>query len=238
MQIHVGTSGWNYPHWKEVFYPRELKSKDWLSFYSQRFDTLELNVTFYRGVKAETFEKWRTTVPAGFLFSMKMSRFITHIRRLKVEAESISRFLRGAEALGDKMGVILVQLPPSLEFDQSSMRSFLALLDPRFRYTIEARHKSFVSDTLFSLLREHNIAWCISETGGRFPYAEELTADFVYMRLHGRESLYTSNYSDGELSGIRDKLVGWGRDCYVYFDNDVSGFAALNAGTLKRMAEG
>ena len=111
MNIHVGTSGWNYPHWKGVFYPEGLKPKDWLAFYGQRLDTLELNVTFYREAKATTFEKWRQTAPGGFLFSVKMSRFITHIRRLKVERGSVERFLGNASVLADKLGVILIQLP-------------------------------------------------------------------------------------------------------------------------------
>lgn len=237
MRIHVGTSGWNYPHWKGVFYPEGLKSKDWLSFYGQHFDTLELNVTFYREVKADTFRKWRDTAPAGFLFSVKMSRFITHIKRLKVEAASVRRFLEGVEALGDSLGVILIQLPPSLPFDEESIRRFLGLLDGRFRYTIEARHTSFVNDAFFSLLAERNMAWCISETAGRYPYAEALTANFVYLRLHGREQLYASSYRDDELSGIKEKLLAWGREGYVYFDNDASGFAPANAATLRTMLE-
>jgi uncharacterized protein YecE (DUF72 family) len=236
--IHIGTSGWNYFHWKGVFYPPDLKSKDWLSFYGEHFDTLELNVTFYRGVKAETFEKWRALVPPGFLFSMKMSRFITHIKRLKVEAESVSRFMKGAALLGDKAGVFLIQLPPSLEYHEETVSSFLTLLNPRFRYTVEARNKSFLNDAFFSLLKERNCAWCISESAGRFPYAEVLTADFVYMRLHGRENLYTSNYSEEELFAIKKKLIQWGKECYVYFDNDAKGFAALNAASLKKMVEG
>lgn len=238
MRVRVGTSGWNYPHWKGVFYPDGLKSGEWLSFYARRFDTIELNVTFYRQPKQEVFRKWRDTVPAGFLFSMKMSRFITHIKRLRVGAASIERFMEGAEALGEALGVILIQLPPGLEFDRKTVTGFLALLDGRFRYAIEARNPGFVNEEFFSLLKERNVAWCISESAGRYPYVEAVTADFVYLRLHGRESLYASSYRDDELSGIREKLLCWGKDAYAYFDNDAQGFAALNAATLKGMVEG
>jgi uncharacterized protein YecE (DUF72 family) len=236
-RIHIGTSGWNFPHWKGPFYPPTLKPPDWLSFYSQRFDTLELNVTFYRQPKVDVFRKWRDTVSPGFLFSMKMSRFITHIKRLKVDASSMERFFEGAAALGDALGVILIQTPPTLEFEEERMENFFSLLDSRFRYTVEARHHSFVNDGFFSLLKEKNIAWCISESGGHYPSAEAVTADFVYLRLHGRENLYTSSYTDDELAGIKEKLIGWGKESFVYFDNDVSGFAPKNAATLKGMME-
>ncbi len=137
----MGTSGWNYAHWQGVFYPEGLKPRDWLAFYGERFDTLELNVTFYRQINDDVFRKWRNTVPPGFLFSVKMSRFITHVKRLKVDKAPVERFLQGAAALGDSLGVILIQLPPSLKFDEERIRHFLALLDGRFRYTIEARHR-------------------------------------------------------------------------------------------------
>jgi uncharacterized protein YecE (DUF72 family) len=235
MNVHIGTSGWNYPHWKGVFYPEGLKPQEWLAFYGQRLDTLEVNVTFYREAKATTFEKWRRTVPGGFLFSVKMSRFITHIRRLKVERGSVERFLGNASVLADKLGVILIQFPPSLQFDTGLISDFFGLLDPAFRYTVEARHKSFITDAFFSLLRARNMAWCISETAGRYPYHEAVTADFVYIRLHGREKLYVSSYRDDELYGIKEKIAAWGRETYVYFDNDFSGYAPRNALALKTM---
>ena len=235
MRIHVGTSGWNYGHWRGVFYPEGLKTGDWLAFYGQRFDTIELNVTFYRQMKSETYKKWYDSVPDGFLFSAKMSRFITHIRRLKVDGESVSRFLNALSVLAEKTGVILIQLPPSLRFEPALTGEFFALLDPHFRYAVEARHESYLSDAFFEMLRKERIAWCISETAGRFPYREAVTADFVYMRLHGRETLYVSSYTEDELSALKDKLLTWGKEAFVYFDNDFSGFAAQNALTLRAM---
>jgi uncharacterized protein YecE (DUF72 family) len=234
-KIHVGTSGWNYGHWKGVFYPEELKPRDWLAFYGQHLTTLELNVTFYREIKAATFEKWRHTVPDDFLFSVKMSRFITHIRRLRVERGSLERFFGGVSVLEEKLAVILIQLPPSLKFDGDLVSAFFDLLDPAFRYTVEARSESFAGEPFFSLLRERNIAWCISETAGRYPHCEAITADFVYMRLHGRERLYASSYGDDELQGIKEQIEAWGKETFVYFDNDFAGYAARNALTLRAM---
>jgi uncharacterized protein YecE (DUF72 family) len=234
----VGTSGWQYSHWRGVFYPEDVKSKDWLRFYTERLDTLELNVTFYRQVRQSTFEKWHDETPPGFLFSVKMSRFITHLKRLKVEAESVNRFLEDVRVLKEKLGVILIQLPPSLKFDRPLMADFFALLDPALRYTVEARNKTFISDDCFSMLRERNIAWCIAESAGRYPYEEVVTASFGYLRLHGRTELYASSYSDDELKAMHDKIDGWARDTYVYFDNDFGGHAVRNAMTLKQLLAG
>lgn len=130
-QVHVGTSGWQYRHWKGVFYPPGLASPRWLSFYVSRFKTLELNVTFYRQVDPKTYEKWRDSVPADFLFSAKMSRYITHIRRLATDADTVKRFTDGVTCLADRLGVVLIQLPPSLKFDKDVVLAFFDLLNPR-----------------------------------------------------------------------------------------------------------
>lgn len=238
-RFYVGTSGWQYGHWKGIFYPENLKTKDWLQFYTQHLDTLELNVTFYRQVRQSTFQKWYDGTPPGFLFSVKMSRFITHLKRLKVEAESMNRFLEDVRVLKEKLGVILIQLPPSFKFDRPLMADFFTLLDPTCKYTVEARNESFINDDFFSMLHEQNISWCIAESAGRYPYREAVTASFVYVRLHGRTDLYASNYSDDELKVMADKVRGWGRDTYVYFDNDFGGFAVRNGMTLKhQLAQG
>ncbi len=237
MDVHVGCSGWNYKHWKGVFYPEGLKQKEWLAFYGRRFDTLELNVTFYGQPAKTTFERWYATVPDRFFFSVKMSRFITHTRRLSVERESIERFSAGVSVLAGKLGIVLIQLPPSLPFDAGLVADFFSVLDPAFRYTVEARHESFADEPFFALLRRHNIAWCIAETAGRYPYSEAVTADFVYVRLHGRENLYASSYSNDELRAWKEKIESWGTETYVYFDNDFAGYAPTNAATLKAMLE-
>jgi uncharacterized protein YecE (DUF72 family) len=233
--VHVGTSGWQYRHWRNVFYPPGLRSQDWLQFYVRHFETLELNVTFYREVKASTYERWHESVPASFLFSAKMSRFITHIKRLNVESQSIRRFIDRVTILSDRLGVILIQLPPSLKYDRDVVLRFFDLLDAPLRYAIEARNNTFVCDDFFTILAGRNIAWCISESAGRYPYAEAITADFVYLRLHGREELYASSYTDDELRELAGKIRAWGKEAFVYFDNDSEGFAVRNASSLKQM---
>lgn len=237
MKYHIGTSGWQYPHWKGTFYPEDIKSADQLHFYSRSFDTLELNVTFYRQVKETTFHKWYGIVPEGFLFSVKMSRFITHIKRLRADDESMRRFLSGAATLGEKLGIILIQLPPSMKFDRPLCEEFLGRLDASHRYTVEARNKSFVCDDFFALLRERGVAWCIADSAGRFPYHEEVTAGFIYIRLHGSDLLYASDYRDAELLAWRDRIRAWNKETFVYFDNDFHGYAAKNALALKSMLD-
>lgn len=157
-QWFVGTSGWQYRHWQGVFYPPELKSAEWLSFYIRHFTTLELNVTFYRQVRPSTFQKWYDAVPEGFRFSVKMPRFITHIRRLDVDVDTLDKFFERVRGLADKLGVVLIQLPPSLKFDPARLRQFFSRLDPDIRYTLEARNTTFVSDEVFDILRQSNIA--------------------------------------------------------------------------------
>ena len=237
MKHHIGTSGWQYPHWKGIFYPQDLPTTHWLKFYSGRFRTLEINVTFYRDVKPATFGKWYDTVPDNFLFSVKMSRFITHIKRLKVERSSLDRFYSGPSALKEKLGVILIQLPPGLKFDAVLVRDFLDMLDDRFRYTIEARNKTFIDDNFFALLSEKQIAWCISDTAGRYPYREAITAPFVYIRLHGSQDLYASEYTVDELNAWASKVRQWDREAFVYFDNDFQGHAAKNAAMLRQLLD-
>lgn len=238
MECHIGTSGWQYKHWKGVFYPQGLKNNDWLSFYAQHFETLEVNVTFYRNVNPSTYEKWYCTVPEDFLFSVKMSKFITHIKRLKVDSNSIDRFTENVHGLKEKLGVVLIQLPPGLIFDESLIRDFFALLDKKLRYTVEARDRSFINDKFFSILEENGTAWCIADSAGRYPYHETVTASFVYIRLHGSQKLYASDYRDDELKAWKDKILNWNRDAFVYFDNDFYGYAIKNAQKLQQLFSG
>jgi uncharacterized protein YecE (DUF72 family) len=235
MKAHIGTSGWQYSHWKGIFYPEGIKNADWLSFYASHFDTLEINATFYRDVKPSTYEKWHNAVPDEFLFSIKMSKFVTHIKRLKVDSRSVSRFTEGVRNMREKLGVVLIQLPPGLRFDEQLVRDFLGLLSKEHRYTVEARNKTFIDDKFFSLLEENKMAWCIADSAGRFPYYEVVTAPFVYMRLHGSQKLYASEYSDEELKVWRDKILRWNKDAFVYFDNDFYGYAVKNALILRTL---
>ncbi|WP_456432865.1 DUF72 domain-containing protein, partial [Thermosulfuriphilus sp.] len=234
LQIRVGTSGWNYPHWRKVFYPPGLPSKRWLLWYSRYFDTVEINATFYGTPRTETFETWSRETPEGFLFSIKANRFITHVKRLKGIGESLERFYRAIGPLSEKLGVILFQFPPTLRYEKGLIEEFLARIDRDKPTTIEIRHPSFHNPEFFRLLRQANVALCISDTAGRYPsLVEEITADFVYIRLHGSRELYRSPYTEEELLFWAEKIKRWGRPAFVYFDNDAEGWAPLNALRLK-----
>jgi uncharacterized protein YecE (DUF72 family) len=234
-QIRIGTSGWNYPHWKEIFYPTDCPKSKWLEYYTRHFDTVELNATFYRQPKVKTFENWYLRAPENFLWAVKANRYITHIRRLKEPQESLGRFYEGISVLKEKLGPILFQLPPSLSYDEDVFQQFCKYLDPAHRYTLEVRNPAWIDDRLFAILEEHNMAFCIADTADRFPYQEAVTTDFVYIRLHGSQKLYASEYSEEELKNWAKKIKKWGKETYVYFDNDFSGYAVKNAKRLREL---
>jgi|UniRef100_A0A7C4EMD2 uncharacterized protein YecE (DUF72 family) len=234
-KIFIGTSGWQYGHWRGIFYPQDLKYSEWFGFYCKHFSTVEINVTFYRDVKPSTFQKWYSITPDEFLFSVKTSRQITHFKKLKVTQELVDNFLNRTAFLKEKLGVILIQLPPSLKFDKSVIKDFFSILDKAYRYTIEVRNKTFIDDVFFNILKENNIAFCISDSAGRYPFYETITADFVYIRLHGSQRLYASEYTEEELKQWCQKIKSWNKTTYVYFDNDYMGYAVKNALQLKNM---
>lgn len=229
----VGTSGWQYGHWKAVFYPKELPYNKWLKYYNNFFNTTELNVTFYRDVKSSSFEKWYNTTSTDFKFSIKLNRLITHLKRLKVDAEIVNNFLIKMAILKEKLGIILIQLPPSLKFDISLLKDFLSCLNKSYRYAMEVRNNTFINDNFFELLRKSGIAFVLADSAGRYPYFEAITANFIYIRLHGSKRLYTSSYNDGELKKWAQKIILWDKKSYIYFDNDFSGYAVKNALKLK-----
>jgi uncharacterized protein YecE (DUF72 family) len=234
-QISIGTSGWNYDHWKGNFYPEGLPKTRWLKHYCETFSTLEVNATFYRRMRPSTFEKWRQETPEGFLWAVKAHRFITHIKRLHDAQEPLAAFLDSLSPLAEMLGPILFQLPPSLAFERGLARSFCSNLSKGRRYAIEARHKSWLSDEALSSIKDFSIAWCISDTAGRYPYLEAITSDFTYIRLHGSKRLYASCYTEDELQAWAAKIRNWGIDTYVYFDNDFMGYASMNALRLKEI---
>lgn len=233
----IGTSGWQYWHWKGIFYPEDFSSKNFFDYYVKYFNTTEINATFYRDVRESTFLKWYKNSPKNFIYSVKLNRTITHFKRLKVDRITLANYLKKYSLLKEKLGVILVQLPPSLKFDGCLLEDFISILDKNFKYAIEVRNKSFICDNFFEILSKNNISFCIADSAGRYPYYECITADFVYIRLHGHEKLYASNYSDEELSRYANKIKLWSKKTFVYFDNDFSGFAVSNALTLKKMLE-
>lgn len=235
MRTFIGTSGWSYDHWKGVFYPAGLPKTGWLDYYARAFSTVEVNATFYRRIRESTFEKWRLITPKEFIMAVKADRFITHIRMLKQVEESLRIFLSSVRSLKEKLGPILFQLPPSLAYDPDVLDGFCSIMPSDNRYAIEARHGTWTKDNVLSALKDRNIAWCISDSAGRFPCREAVTADFIYVRLHGPGSLYASDYTDKELESWAQKIVSWGCDAYVYFNNDFSGYALKNAMRLREI---
>jgi uncharacterized protein YecE (DUF72 family) len=228
--IRVGCSGWVYNHWRNIFYPKEVPQKEWLEFYTREFDTVEINNSFYRLPKPETFAAWRQRTPNGFCFAVKASRFITHIKRLKDPEESIKRFFDSVEPLGDRTGPILWQLAPSFHRDDERLAAFLKVLPRKYRHAFEFRHKSWLEGPVYELLGEHRAALCIPDRPD-LPQDVRCTADWSYVRLHG------SNHDNGDYS--QAELDTWcrrirefaddGASVWVYFDNDQYGFAIQNA---------
>jgi uncharacterized protein YecE (DUF72 family) len=229
----IGTSGWNYAHWRGRFYPEKLPGSKWLAHYATHFDTVECNATFYRLPSEKTFRTWKASTPEGFLWALKASRLVTHYRRLRDVREPLEQFLCHARLLGDKLGPVLFQLPPSLHYDEALFEDFASLLAPFGQVAVEVRHRSWIDDRFFQQLQTHALAFCIADTAGRYPFHEAVTADFVYIRLHGSRKLYASNYSESEIQCWAEKIVSWNRPTYVYFDNDFEGYAVFNALRLK-----
>jgi len=240
--VLIGTSGYNYPHWwNGLFYPSDLPQRKWLEFYAQYFDTVELNVSFYRLPRKEVFEGWYKRTPRRFSFAVKGSRFITHIKRLKDCREPLSLLLEHASPLKEKLGVVLWQLPPRFKFQKKKLEEFCILLSTlprskRLRHAFEFRDESWFCQEAFRILEDFNFAFCIAHGSG-LPFMERVTSNFIYLRLHGGEVLYGSNYSDKELKGWAEKIERWrdkGKDIFVYFNNDAYGFATKNALALKK----
>jgi len=233
-KIYVGTSGWHYKHWIGTFYPEGTKDSEQLAYFIQKFKTVELNNSFYRLPTAETFENWRKATPADFIFSVKGSRYISHLKKLILDKQAIDEFLDHADHLAEKLGPILFQLPPGWEINIERLSIFLAYLPRKYRFVFEFRNSSWYNEQIYGLLKNHHCAFCIYELGGhRSP--EIVTADFVYVRLHGPSNKYQGSYTKEVLTEWAKKCKDWqrdGKDVYVYFDNDQAGYAAFNAQTL------
>jgi uncharacterized protein YecE (DUF72 family) len=235
-RIHIGTSGWNYHHWRGGFYPPDCPKAKWLQHYTKNFTTVEVNATFYGQPKPETFKTWRRATPDGFLWAVKANRYITHIKRLRDVHEPLERFFGAALLLKEKLGPVLFQLPPGLAFHESIFDGFCENLEHyKHPCALEVRHTSWLADRVLARLEKRRIAFCISDTAGRYPYGEAVTADFVYIRLHGSQKLYVSEYTEEELHTWAQKIRKWDKDTYVYFDNDFAGHAPKNAARVKEI---
>jgi uncharacterized protein YecE (DUF72 family) len=237
--IHIGTSGWHYDHWVGPFYPQNMKPVDFLPYYARHFGATEINNTFYQLPKRNTLTQWRDATPKDFLFACKASRYITHMKKLKDPQESCRRFFGAVNALGEKLGPILFQLPPRWNANVERLESFLAALPECQRYAFEFRDASWFAADVYEVLARHNAAFCLYELGGRRS-AVKVTADFVYVRLHGPDGPYRGSYDGRTLHGWIRRFHGWrreGRDVYCFFDNDEKGYAARDALRMKEMLE-
>jgi uncharacterized protein YecE (DUF72 family) len=282
-ETRIGISGWTYPPWRGVFYPRGLPQREELAFASRQVNSIEINGTFYSLQKPASYAAWARQTPPGFRFAVKGPRFITHVRRLRDPRLPLANFFAsGVLALGAKLGPILWQLPPSFRYDPGRIEAFLALLPRdthaagrlarghddhvarawlrpgprrRLRHALEVRHASFETPEFIAQLRRHRVALVIADTAGRWPYLEDITADFVYLRLHGDERIYVSGYTPAALRRWAVRIAAWrnggapagtrrvgpaskarkgGRNIYVYFDNDVKTRAPFDAIALAR----
>jgi len=233
--IRIGTSGWHYDHWKELFYPSELPKSRWFEYYAKDFDTVEINNTFYQLPKQETFKNWYKQAPKNFLFTVKANRYITHIKRLKDPEESLERFFEGVRLLKGNLGPVLYQLPPNFHKDLDRLGTFIKFL-PKDRIAVfELRHESWFSEDTYQLLSEFNAAFCIHDMPG-MKVPRVVTSDVIYVRFHGPTGKYPGNYSTSALKSwaqwIKDNIEGI-RSVYVYFNNDIHAYAVRNAKTLK-----
>lgn len=277
--VRIGISGWTYPPWRKKFYPEELPQNRELEYASRAVRTIEINGTFYSLQRASSVRRWYGTVPDDFVFSIKGSRYITHNRRLKDAAVPLANFFAsGLLELGEKLGPFLWQLPPSFAYDRERLEAFFKLL-PRssgeaaklakrhdgrlperavlkarteapLRHALEVRHASFETPEFVDLLRKHGIAIVVADAAAKWPLIEDITTDFLYLRLHGHDELYKSGYTDKALDAWERKIRRWaaggtprearrigsafevrksGRDLFVYFDNDVKVHAPFNA---------
>ena len=233
----IGVSGWQYPDFSECFYPEALDKTEQLSYYAQNFPTVEINNTFYQLPQEETIKNWLDQTPADFVFAIKASRFITHMKNLLEPEETLPNFFDRISQFGEKCGPILFQLPPHWQINLDRLENFLDHLPADYRYTFELRNETWFEEETYALLRQHNAAFCIYD----FDFRQSpriTTTDLVYIRLHGPGKAYQDPYSVEALKGWREQIRSWvdqDKQVYCYFDNTYRGHAWENAKTLLSM---
>ena len=235
--IHIGCSGWVYKHWRGIFYPEGLPQKRWFERYSEEFDTVEINASFYRVPLESTFEGWRNKAPPGFRYAVKVNRFITHMKKLLDCEEQLDRFIALARPLAEALGPLLYQLPPSLHKDLPCLEAFLRRLPADLEQVVEFRHRSWYDEEVLALLDRYGIGFVCHDLRGLISprWASGLTA---YVRFHGSGGRYSGRYSDEALLRWTDWIVAQssqGRSVWCYFNNDIHGHALEDARTLKSM---
>lgn len=236
-ELRIGCSGWTYKDWKGPFYPDGTKDRERLEYYATQFDTAEINASFYRLPSEAAVDGWARRVPKGFVFAWKVSRFITHNKKLKDCEDPVDLVFGRMRRLGDAYGPALIQLPPMLRRDDDRLAGFLRLLPKSGRNTVEFRHPSWYDPTVFRILGDFDAALCISDHH-HAPAPWELTASWAYVRGHGPGGRYAGRYRAAELDAWAERIVPWrgrGLDVYAYFDNDIKSAAPLDARALKAL---
>jgi uncharacterized protein YecE (DUF72 family) len=235
--IRIGCSGWVYRHWRKIFYPENLPQKRWFEFYAQEFDTVEINNSFYRLPSGDTFDKWRKQAPSAFCYAVKANRYLTQAKKLKDCEEPLKRMMDAVRHLGDRLGPILYQLPPSLKINLERLESFLKILPKDATSVFEFREKSWYVEETYALLDRYGASFCVHDMPGS---ASERIAvgPVAYVRFHGGAGKYWGRYSDEGLLSWSDWLLAQsrqGRAVWCYFNNDIHGHAIEDARTLKSM---
>ncbi len=233
--IYIGCSGWYYNHWKKIFYPEVLDKSEWFRYYVKFFNTVEINASFYRMPFSGVVKGWYKKSPENFLFTLKANRKITHAEILGENINILCRFYRLSEILAEKLGCILFQFPPSLKRNDDILKKFLEKLDNTKRNVIEFRHKSWFNDEIYKILEKYNVGFCIV-SAPRLPDEVVTTADFSYIRWHGKRKWYRDEYSQEELEKWKKIITVLSRrgDVFGYFNNDYAGYAIKNALELKK----
>ncbi len=237
-EIRIGCSGWQYRHWRGDFYPADLAQDRWLEFYAARFDTVELNNSFYRLPSTDAFASWARRAPSGFRFAVKASRYLTHLRKLHDPADPLQLLWSRASRLGEHLGPMLYQLPPHWRRDVERLATFLGAVPADRAQAIEFRDASWYDETVRSLLREHGVALCLHDMRGSAVTAQTPVGPLVYVRFHGAGERYGGRYPDDQLEAWAGQLAAWadeGLPCWAYFNNDVGGHAPRDAVRLREL---
>lgn len=233
--IRIGTSGWHYAGWKNVFYPPGLPTGRWLEHYAQTFDTVEINNSFHNMPRPETMNSWRDQTPPGFTFAVKANRYITHLRKLKGPYETLTQFLELADRLKSRLGPILYQLPPHWKQNLERLAGFAEQLPSKYTHVVEFRERDWLGAETYALMERNGLALCVHDLIARHP--RRVTGPIAYVRFHGTHHDYSGGYS-------RSRLQGWAKwirevaatvDVYAYFNNDIKGHAVRNALTLREL---
>lgn len=238
-EIRIGTSGWTYDHWAGPVYPEDVPKEDYLSHYARSLDTVEVNSTFYGLPSESSVEAWRRATPEGFVFAVKASRYITHMKKLKEPATGLPRLFEAIRPFGDRLGPILFQLPPRWRCNPQRLETFLDALAHGRRYAFEFRDASWHGEDVMDVLRRHGAAFCVFDLAGTASPCVT-TAGFAYVRLHGPDGPYCGRYGARTLRQWAERISDWskgGLDVYCYFDNDEAGYAFENAVELRQLIE-